>query len=1157
LVLNMGYHVQVVANLGYVADGTAGLLTIYDVTNNNFLGGCVIPGGQASGLQVIGKYAYVAAQGAGLQIIDVSNFDVSDPPNPKIITKLVGSYSTASSNAYRVEVVGNLAYVADGTNGVQILDISNKTAPKLLGSYSTGYGGGVVAKSVQVVGNWAYVPSGTAGLLIFNVSNPSAPTLAGTAPTLAGGSANSVQVIGNFAFVTNEGSGLQVINVSNPTAPTLVGSYDTPGKARGIEIIGKYAYIADGTSLQVFDISVLPPSLVGNFPNGTSSDVEVEGNVAYYTAESGSVEQVEVLSPVTFQSAVTTPGDAYRIQIVGNKAYVAAWTAGLLIYNVDSAGNLTGAPTTVANLSGGGARGVQVVGNYAYVADWAAGLQIIDLTTATPTTVGSVPNPSGSGKAYRVEVAGNLAYVSSGADGLVIVDVSDPTAPQQIGQYNTPGITKTTQVVGNLAYIADDTFGLQIVDVSNPFNPQLKGVYNTPGNANSIKVIGNLVFVTDEGQGLQILNVSDPTTPTLVGSYDTAGTARGIDIVGNYAYIGDGTALQVLDISNPAAPNLVATYNTTGAATARGVDVQGLLAYVAETDSSNAANRKVEVIDVSAFDNIVTLTSAKDTINAQSGDDILSGDFSTIQQGDSLNGGSLGIDTLTISGGVAANAVTITAASTTNQLAISNPVLTAANVPVVNGFERFDFSGFAGNVTYTGTSGYDWVQSGSGNDSLNGGVGGADTLIGGAGNDTYFVDNLGDFVVENAGGGTADIIQSSLTYSLVDLQNVENLTLTGSGIINGTGNSGNNVLTGNSVNNVLTGGDGNDTLNGGVGADTLIGGAGNDTYFVDNLGDFVVENAGGGTADTIQSSLTYSLVGLANVENLTLTGSGIINGTGNSGNNFLTGNSGNNVLSGGAGNDTLNGGAGIDTLIGGTGNDIYVVDTITDVITENAGQGTDTIQSSVTFSLAALPNIENLTLTGATAINGTGNSGNNVLTGNTGNNTLTGGGGSDTFNGGAGADILTGSAGGVNTYVFQFGQSSVSVTDRITNFNFAPNTDKIDLLTSAAAATGAPTSFSRAADFTATATSTLTNVVNSVVLDADGTGSPTTGFAANSAALVNVTGGSIAGTYLLVNDPTAAFSATTDLIINITGYSGTLPGVSTGSAGLTVSSVFA
>jgi Ca2+-binding RTX toxin-like protein len=250
--------------------------------------------------------------------------------------------------------------------------------------------------------------------------------------------------------------------------------------------------------------------------------------------------------------------------------------------------------------------------------------------------------------------------------------------------------------------------------------------------------------------------------------------------------------------------------------------------------------------------------------------------------------------------------------------------------------------------------------------------------------------------------------------------------------------------------------------------------------------------------------------------------------------------------------DTLIGTTGADIFIGLTGNDTYTVNNAGDIVTEALNEGTDLVQASISYTLP--DNVENLTLTGTTNVNGTGNSGNNVLTGNTGNNTLMGGGGSDTFNGGAGADILTGSVGGVNTYVFQFGQSSVSVTDRITNFAFG--TDKIDLLTSAAAATGAPTSFSRAADFTATTTSTLTNVVNNIFADADGTGSAATGFAASSAALVNVTGGSIAGTYLLVNDPTVTFDATNDLIINITGYSGTLPGVSTGSAGLAVSSVF-
>ena len=206
--------------------------------------------------------------------------------------------------------------------------------------------------------------------------------------------------------------------------------------------------------------------------------------------------------------------------------------------------------------------------------------------------------------------------------------------------------------------------------------------------------------------------------------------------------------------------------------------------------------------------------------------------------------------------------------------------------------------------------------------------------------------------------------------------------------INGT--NGNDNLIGTNGNDTLDGGLGNDTLNGGAGIDTLIGGAGNDIYVVDTTTDTITESANAGI-DTVQSSVTLTLA--ANVENLTLTGTAAINGTGNAGNNVITGNGANN---------TLNGGAGTDTLIGGLGNDIYVVDSTTDTITESANAGIDTVQSSVTLTLAA--NVENLTLTGTAAINGTGNAGNNVITGNSANNTLNGGLGNDTLNGGAGND---------------------------------------------------------------------------------------------------------------------------------------------------------
>jgi Ca2+-binding RTX toxin-like protein len=136
-----------------------------------------------------------------------------------------------------------------------------------------------------------------------------------------------------------------------------------------------------------------------------------------------------------------------------------------------------------------------------------------------------------------------------------------------------------------------------------------------------------------------------------------------------------------------------------------------------------------------------------------------------------------------------------------------------------------------------------------------------------------------------------------------------------------------------------------------------------------------------------------------------LTGTSAINGTGNALANVLAGNGAVNTLTGGAGDDRLDGKAGADKLIGGLGNDTYVVDNASDAITESAGQGTDTVESSRTWTLGA--NLENLLLTGSSAFNGTGNTASNLLRGNTANNTLTGGTGVDLLEGGAGNDTLS------------------------------------------------------------------------------------------------------------------------------------------------------
>lgn len=192
---------------------------------------------------------------------------------------------------------------------------------------------------------------------------------------------------------------------------------------------------------------------------------------------------------------------------------------------------------------------------------------------------------------------------------------------------------------------------------------------------------------------------------------------------------------------------------------------------------------------------------------------------------------------------------------------------------------------------------------------------------------------------------------------------------------------------------------GNDILAGTAGADALNGLAGNDTYTVNNIGDVVTEASVLATElDTVESSITYALT--SNVENLTLTGIAVIDGTGNGLDNLLLGNDANNKL---------DGGAGVDTLKGGAGNDTYVIDNTADKLGDNGG--VDTAESSATYTLGTSSNVENLTLTGLAAINGTGTAGNNVLVGNAAANVLTGYNGVDTLTGGLGADTIVGGLG--------------------------------------------------------------------------------------------------------------------------------------------------
>ncbi len=135
---------------------------------------------------------------------------------------------------------------------------------------------------------------------------------------------------------------------------------------------------------------------------------------------------------------------------------------------------------------------------------------------------------------------------------------------------------------------------------------------------------------------------------------------------------------------------------------------------------------------------------------------------------------------------------------------------------------------------------------------------------------------------------------------------------------------------------VLRGSDGNDRLDGGAGIDELWGGDGSDTYFVDSFYDTIIDTStAAADIDSVFASVSYQL--RENLDTLTLTGHGRIDGTGNKLANVLTGNAAANTLSGNGGNDTLLGQGGDDILNGGSGKDVLVGGTGSDVLVGGAG----------------------------------------------------------------------------------------------------------------------------------------------------------------------------------------------------------------------------
>jgi len=525
---------------------------------------------------------------------------------------------------------------------------------------------------------------------------------------------------------------------------------------------------------------------------------------------------------------------------------------------------------------------------------------------------------------------------------------------------------------------------------------------------------GNDVYVIDNNDDF-IIELADEGVDTVQAttSYGLTGETENLTLTGTAAIDGTGNALDNRLTGNAAANTLIALDGDDRLDGKAGADLlvggagndtyyvdqsndvvlelagEGVdMVYSSATFTLSAEVENLTLSGTAAIDgsgnagaNVLTGNAADNRLEGLESDDVLDG-----KAGIDILAGGAGNDRFVVDHAaditieMADEGIDTVQAALTWTLSEHIEQLTLTGAASINGAGNAADNVLAGNNAaniLTGLDGNDWLD----------GKGGSDTLIGGAGDDTHVVAQSGDVVIELAGEGV-DTVRAGITWTLGE--ELENLVLTGSAGIRGTGNDLANTLIGNS---------GNNQLDGRSGTDVMGGGAGNDTYIVDDAGDLVIESVGEGV-DWIKAAVSYTLPD--EVENLTLTGIAAIDGTGNALNNVITGNAAANTLTGGAGNDALNGGAGADMLLGGAGDDFYTVDSTGDVVIELADEGIDTVNTSITHTLA--DHVENLALTGSGNRNATGNALDNIIAGNRGINILNGMAGNDTLAGGLGND---------------------------------------------------------------------------------------------------------------------------------------------------------
>ncbi len=530
--------VIVKGNYAYIAAGDSGIKVI-DIENKNTpVSGSYIDntGDYATSLDIQGDYLYVTYRQKGLHQFNIGE----DPRSPTS----EGVESSVPGEPQDVRVEGKLVFVASGSEGLQIIDLSDIASPDIYSLDTPG-----TAKGVFVLGDHAYIADGENGLQIVTIKDPKNPAIIQNLNTF--GDANSVYIskIKNtseeertYAFIANGNAGLFIADITDLNRPVNVATYTTQGSANDVIVRDQtVSLLAEKNGLILLDISLIDnPKELGNQPTpGKAKRLELgEDNIAYIADYDRGLRIISVADPINLEEIgfIDIPLTARAILVRQNQGFMVDGQVGMWILDLSD----PQAPSILSQFpTPGEAQNLAIDGIHAYIADGSSGLQVVNVSNLlNPQSDGSY---SKIDNAIAVAVRGGYAYVVTGERrDMHILDIENLSDIKEISVFKTAGDALNITINENYAYIAEGTNGIEVVNIQDPNDPSLTSIGNEfhLQDARSLLFLRNRAFIVDGPGGMKVYSMESPAKPEFVYSFPVlSGYATSISVSGNYVFL--------------------------------------------------------------------------------------------------------------------------------------------------------------------------------------------------------------------------------------------------------------------------------------------------------------------------------------------------------------------------------------------------------------------------------------------------------------------------------------------------------------------------------------------------------------------------------------------------------------------------------------------